>query len=109
MKALSVILPIAILASAAPASADQGLSLQRGVKLCKAEIARLSPPLKSHRVDYDETLATESHFNIAINARLADGRLTKLTCNLDRQAGIAQLAFKYPGDAPAATSALANK
>ena len=109
MKALSVILPLALLTSAAPASADPGLSLSRGIKLCKAELSQLSPALKSHRVDYDETLASETHFNIAINARLADGRVTKLTCNLDRQAGIAKLAFKYPGDAPSATSALANK
>ena len=109
MKAAFVILPALLLAFAAPAVADPGLSLARGVKLCKAELARLEPPLKSHRVDYDETLASEAHFNIAINARLADGRITKLTCKLDRQAGIAKLAFKHPGDAPAATSSLANK
>lgn len=109
MKALSVLLPLALLAIPAPASADAGLSLARGIKLCKAELSRLNPPLKSHRVDYDETFASETHFAIAINARLADGRISKLTCNLDRQAGIAKLAFKYPGDAPATTSALANK
>jgi hypothetical protein len=107
MKALCVILPLSLLAT--PAFADAGLSLARGVKLCKAELSKLDPPLKSHRVDYDETFVSETHFNIAINARLADGRITKLTCNLDRQAGIAKLAFKRPGDAPATTSALANK
>jgi hypothetical protein len=109
MKAAFVILPLSLLAFAAPAFADGGLSLSRGVKLCKAELSRLEPPLKSHRVDYEETLATETHFSIAINAKLANGRLTKLTCNLDRQAGIAKLAFKYPDDAPATRSALANK
>jgi hypothetical protein len=109
MKALSVILPLLLLAMPAPASADPGLSLSRGIKLCKAEISRLNPPLKSHRVDYDETLASETHFNIAINARLANGHMTKLTCNLDRQGGVAKLAFRNPDDAPAATSAFANK
>ena len=109
MKAASVILPLSLFALAAPAFAEPGLSLSRGVKLCKAELSRLDPPLRSHRVDYDETLATETHFSIAINARLSNGRTTRLTCSLDRRAGIAKLAFKYPGDAPAATTALANK
>jgi hypothetical protein len=108
MKALSVLLPL-LLAMPAPALAEPALSLQRAIKLCKAEVARLTPPLKSHRVDYDETLASEAHFNIAINAKLADGRVTKLTCNLDRSAGVAKLAFKHPSDAPASMSALANK
>jgi hypothetical protein len=109
MKTLSVIFPLSLLAMSAPAVADPGLSLSRGVKLCKGELAKLDPPPKSHRVDYDDTFASETHFNIAINARLADGRVTKLTCNLDRQAGIAKLVFKYPGDTPAAAPALANQ
>ena len=109
MKALSVTHPLALLATSSPAFADSGLSLSRGIKLCKAELAQLSPPLKSHRVDYEETRSSETHLAIAINARLAEGRVTKLTCKLDRQGGVAKLAFKYPGDAPAATSALANK
>lgn len=108
MKALSVLLPLLLVAQA-PAFAEPGLSLARGIKLCKAEVARLTPPLKSHRVDYDETLASETHFSIAINAKLADGRVTKLTCNLDRNAGVAKLAFKHPSDAPASMSAVANK
>jgi hypothetical protein len=109
MKALSVILALSFAVAGAPAVADPALSLSRGIKLCKAELSRLNPPLKSHRVDYDDTLASETHFNIAINAKLADGRITRLTCNLDRSGGVAELAFKYPADAPASTSALANK
>jgi hypothetical protein len=109
MKAASVILPLSLLAFAAPAHADKALSLQRGIKLCKSEIARLDPPLKSHRVDYDETIASETHFTIAVNGRLADGRMTKFTCNLDRLGGVATLAFRNPADAPAMRSAVANK
>ena len=85
------------------------MGARRLVSMWRSQLSRLSPPLRSHRVDYEETRATETHFSIAINAKLASGRVTKLTCNLDRQGGVATLAFKYPGDAPASTSALANK
>ena len=85
----------AIFGAAGAASADTfAISLEKGVKLCKAELARLQPTLKSYTADYKDTTSTLQHFAIEFNATNAEGRLDKFTCIVDRKAVTAAVALK---------------
>ena len=51
------------MALAQPALAD-GISLSKGVKACRAEMARYAPALKRYTVDYEETLASARYSDV---------------------------------------------
>jgi hypothetical protein len=106
MKRLSSLLLFAALAAAAslaaPASAAK-LSLQKTVKLCKAEIARLPSPPKTARMDEYATRFGEDRATIVFKVRTPDGRLNRLLCDVDRQTDAATLSFRYPPPETGAT------
>jgi hypothetical protein len=77
------------------ASADtHSISLSKGVKLCKAELSKLQPALKSFIADYKDSTSSVQHFSIEFNATNAEGRLDKFTCVVDRKAETAMVALK---------------
>jgi hypothetical protein len=85
----------AIFGAAGAASADTfAISLPKGVKLCKAELAKMQPALKSYVADYDETTSTLQHISIEFKATNAEGRLDKFTCIVDRKAQTAAVSQK---------------
>jgi hypothetical protein len=77
----------------APAFAD-GISLSKGVKLCKAQLEQHTPALRSFVADYNDSTASETQFRIEFNATNAEGRLDKFTCTVDRKAKLATVALK---------------
>jgi hypothetical protein len=78
-----------------PAFADtSAISLSKGVKLCKAELARLQPALKRYIADYDDSTSTREQFAIQFKVTDADGRLDKFICVVDRKAQTAAVAQK---------------
>jgi hypothetical protein len=80
---------------ASPAFADtSAISLSRGVKLCKAELARLQPALKSFVADLDDSTSTSELFAIQFKVTDADGRLDKFICTVDRKEKTAAVAQK---------------
>jgi len=80
---------------ASPAFADaSAISLSKGVKLCKAELARLQPALKSYITNLDDSTSTLQQFSIEFKVTDADGRLDKFTCLVDRKAQTAAVAQK---------------
>jgi hypothetical protein len=81
-------------ALAAPAFAAT-LSLQKGIKLCEDEIAKLTPPIKGH-VDMDETRTSKSQLLIVFNARTSDDRPNKLFCEVDRKTRTTEITAKWP-------------
>jgi hypothetical protein len=78
----------------APAFADGGISLAKGVKLCNAQFEQLTPALKSYTVDYEDSRSSETHFKLAFKATNAEGRLDKFTCTVDRKERKAAIALK---------------
>lgn len=80
---------------AQPAFAD-GLSLSKGVKACKAELAQHTPPLKRYIVDREESLVSDKQLWIAFNVLDEEGRMAKFTCTVDRVTRIAAVERKKP-------------
>lgn len=96
MKRLSsLILFAAALGLAAPASAAR-LSLQKTVRLCKADIALLPSAPKTARLDKHETRFGETHATLVFKVRSPDGRLNWLTCAVDRETNAVTLSYRYP-------------
>lgn len=82
MKLAAFILLASAAALAGPASA--GISLSKAIKMCKAEFAKQTPPLKAF-VDHDDTAVSETHLLIAIKVRNADNRMEKMLCKIDKE------------------------
>jgi len=94
MKAIIMVIASGCaIALAQPALAD-GISLSKGVKACKAEMARYAPALKRYTVDYEETLASDTRMWIAFRVLDAEGRLDKFVCTVDRATRAAAVAPK---------------
>ncbi len=94
-SAIAAIVSGCAIFGAAAASADTyAISLQKGVKLCKAELARLQPALQSYIVDYEDSLSSLEQFSLEFNAKNAEGRLDKFTCTVDRKAQTAVVTLK---------------
>jgi hypothetical protein len=93
--ATAIILLACVAAPASPASAAR-LSLAKGIKLCEAEIARLTPPPKRFSVDIDESRSSETHLLLVFNARTGDDRMNKLFCKVDRKASTTEITAKWP-------------
>jgi hypothetical protein len=91
--AIAVIVSGCAILGAAPAFAD-GISLAKGVKLCKTQMEQVKPALQRFTVDLNDSSATETHLAIQFNARDAEGRLDKFICTVDRVARTAAVAPK---------------
>jgi len=103
--AIAVILSgCALAAIALPASADRA-SLQRSVKLCEAELDRMTPALKRHRVDYDESASGETQMRLVFKGLDADGSFVKLSCLVDRETRAVSVTRARPRQADDATFA----
>ena len=90
--AIAVILSGCAIFGAAPAFAD-GISLSKGVKLCKTQMEQYAPTLKSFTVNYEDSTGTDTHFQLAFRATNAEGRLDKFTCTVDRKEQKASVAL----------------
>jgi hypothetical protein len=96
MKTALAILTAALMLSA-PAFAD-GVSLSKGVKLCKAESKNMPSPPKALYADHDETRVGETQLLIVFKARSPNGVSNKITCTIDNATGAVALKWKYdPG------------
>lgn len=82
----------AAIAFAGPAAAKT--SLAKGSQLCKAEAGKLTPALKSFRIDADETRINETGIWFTLNARKADDTQTRYACVVDRASQAVQFAEK---------------
>jgi hypothetical protein len=78
-----------------PAFAD-GISLSKGIKACKAELAQHTPALKRYTVDYEESRASDTQMWIAFNVLDETGRMAKFVCTVDRVTRIAAVERKKP-------------
>lgn len=76
------------------AFADSTISIQKGVKLCEAQMKQLQPALRSFAVDYEDSRGTPEQFAIAFKATNAEGRLDRFVCTVDRRARTAAVALK---------------
>jgi hypothetical protein len=93
--ATAIILLACAVAPAAPATAAR-LSLAKSVKLCEAELAKMTPPPKLHRFDDYESRSSETHFWLVFNIRTGDDRSNKLFCKVDRKASTTEITTKWP-------------
>ncbi len=79
--------------TASPAAAD-GISLQKGVKLCKAAFAKQDNPPIRYRFDDRDSSASSTHFWLAFNIRSSEDRFEKVICTVDRTAQTATISRK---------------
>ena len=77
-----ILLSAASILLAAPALAK--ISVQSGENLCKTEIAKQDPALKSVKVDKDSTKATGAAFVDLFKVKNADDSSAKMLCTVDR-------------------------
>jgi hypothetical protein len=77
-----ILLSAASILLAAPALAK--ISVQSGENLCRAEIAKQDPALKSVKADKDSTKATGAAFVFLFKVKNADDTSAKLLCTVDR-------------------------
>jgi hypothetical protein len=77
-----ILLSALSIALAAPALAK--ISVQSGENLCKAEISKQDPGLKSVKVDKDSTKASGGAFVFLFKVKNADDSSAKLLCTVDR-------------------------
>ncbi len=77
-----ILLSAASILLAAPALAK--ISVQSGENLCKTEIAKQDPALKSVKVDKDSTKATGAAFVYLFKVKNADDSSAKMLCTVDR-------------------------
>ena len=83
------------IALAAPASATD-LSLRKGIKVCEAEIVKLTPPPMRYNVDIEESRSSKTHLWLVFNIRTGDDRPNKLFCKVDRKASTTEITTKWP-------------
>ena len=76
------LLSAAAIALAAPAFAK--MSVQSAEGLCKSEIGKQQPDLKSVKVDKQSTKATGAAFIYTFKVKNADDSAGKLLCTVDR-------------------------
>ena len=76
------LLSAAAIALAAPAFAK--MSVQSAESLCKSEIGKQQPDLKSVKVDKQQTKATGASFVYTFKVKNADDSAAKLLCTVDR-------------------------
>jgi hypothetical protein len=91
---VAIVSGCAILGAASASADTYAISLSKGVKLCRAELARMQPTLKSFVPDYKDSTSTLQQFAIEFNATNAEGRLDKFTCIVDRKAETAAVNLK---------------
>lgn len=77
-----ILLSAASILLAAPALAK--ISVQSGENLCKTEIAKQDPALKSVKVDKDSTKATGAAFVYLFKVKNPDDSSAKMLCTVDR-------------------------
>jgi len=89
MKLAAAVLIACAAVIASPASA--GIPLSKAVKACKAELAKLTPPLKAYYSDDDNTRLNETYMWVAFKVRSAEDRMEKMVCKIDNDGKVVEL------------------